>query len=298
MFFRRLEESARSGYQPMNRDASSESAMNRLLDIMRRLRSEQGCPWDREQTLETLKPYLVEECHEVLDAIDSGDRPHLAEELGDVLLQVVFQSQVCAEEGSFTFEDVARLISEKLIRRHPHVFGDVKVAGSQEVLKNWEAIKRTEKGEAPSSVVDGVPRSLPALHKAQQIQKKASRVGFDWDHIDGVVAKIDEEVAEVKEALASQDPDRIKEEIGDLLFASVNLSRFLGHDAEEALNLTIAKFVRRFKAIERRLHQVGRKVTDCRLEELDAIWNDVKKTENGKRKTEDGRRETEDGTKS
>jgi tetrapyrrole methylase family protein/MazG family protein len=260
-------------------DTSKESAMARLLEIMRKLRSEQGCPWDREQTLQTLKPFLVEECYEVLEAIDSGDRRHLEEELGDVLLQIVFQSQICAEEGSFTFEDVANHISNKLLRRHPHVFGDVKVADSQEVLKNWETIKRSEKGDAPSSVVDGVPRSLPALNKAQQIQKKASRVGFDWDNVDGVIAKIDEEVAEVKQALTEQNPERIKAEIGDLLFAAVNLSRFLGHDAEDALNLTISKFVRRFKSIERHLHQEGRKVTDCKLDELDAIWNEIKKAE-------------------
>ncbi len=253
--------------------------MERLVAIMRQLRSENGCPWDREQSLETLKPYLVEECYEVLDALEEGDRQHLKEELGDLLLQIVFQSQICAEAGEFTFDDVAQGISDKLVRRHPHVFGDVKVSGSGEVLRNWENIKSTEKDKPRSSVIEGVPRGLPALHKAQQIQKKAARVGFDWDSVDGVMAKLEEEIAEIKEALISRDAGHIKEEIGDLLFAAVNLSRFMGHNAEDALNLTINKFIRRFQEIEARLHAQGRKVTDCKLDELDAIWNDIKKTE-------------------
>jgi tetrapyrrole methylase family protein/MazG family protein len=254
--------------------------IDRLLDIMRTLRSEGGCPWDREQTLQSLKQYLIEESYEVLDAIDSGDRNQLAEELGDLLLQVVFQAQICTEEGSFNFDDVARHISEKLVRRHPHVFGEVKVSDSSEVLRNWEAIKQTEKDkEKPRSVVEGIPRHLPALHKAQQIQKRAARVGFDWETAHQVMDKIEEEVLEVKGAMASGNPAEIREEIGDLLFAVVNLSRFLGHNAEEALDETIRKFTRRFQEIERRLHEQGRKMTDCKLEELDGIWNDVKKDE-------------------
>jgi len=253
--------------------------IDRLLEIMRTLRSENGCPWDREQSLQSLKQYLVEECYEVLDAIDSNDRSKLAEELGDLLLQIVFQSQICAEEGSFTFDDVARLISEKLVRRHPHVFGEVKVSGSAEVLKNWDQIKRTEKEGEPRSVVAGIPRHLPALHKAQQVQKRAARVGFDWEAVHQVVDKLDEEIAEVKQALAAGKADEIREEIGDLLFAAVNLSRFLGHDAEEVLNGTIAKFVRRFQAIEQRVHEQGRKMTDCTLAEMDAIWDEVKRSE-------------------
>ncbi|MFH0880659.1 MAG: nucleoside triphosphate pyrophosphohydrolase [Lentisphaerota bacterium] len=251
--------------------------MDRLLAIMRLLRSPQGCPWDREQTLQTLKPYLIEECHEVIDAIDSGDRPHLAEELGDVLLQVVFQAQICEEDGSFSFDDVARLIGDKLVRRHPHVFGEVEVANSSEVVQNWEAIKRTEKNGGRKSALDGVPRSLPALHKAHQVQKKAARVGFDWDHVNGVVAKLEEELAEVKEAMAANNPDHVREELGDLLFSVVNLGRFLGHDSEAALNQTVEKFVRRFTQIEETLHAQGRKMTECNLEELDAMWNEVKR---------------------
>jgi len=253
--------------------------IDELLSIMQTLRAEGGCPWDREQTLESLKPYLIEESYEVLDAIDSDDRSKLAEELGDVLLQVVFQSQICAEEGSFTFDDVARHISEKLRRRHPHVFGDVEVSGADEVLKNWDNIKRTEKEGAPRSIVEGIPRHLPALHKAQQVQKRAARVGFDWDAIQPVMDKIEEELAEIKQAMAHESSSRVKEEIGDLLFAVVNLSRFLGHNAEEALDGTIKKFIRRFQAIEKQIHGEGRQLTDCDLAELDAIWNNIKKAE-------------------
>ncbi len=253
--------------------------IDRLLEIMRLLRSPRGCPWDREQTLETLQNHLIEESYEVLDAIRSGDRARLADELGDLLLQVVFQAQLCSEEGSFDFSDVARAISEKLIRRHPHVFGTVRVSGPAEVLKNWEVIKRTEKKGEARSVVAGIPRHLPALHKAQQVQKRVARVGFDWETVHQVVDKVDEEVSEVKEAMASRNPRKIKEEIGDLLFAAVNLSRFLGHNAEEALDDTVNKFIRRFQSVEDRLHRKGRKVTDCKLSELDAIWNEVKKAE-------------------
>lgn len=271
--------------RPRRKKRSSPTAarpkpIDRLVEIMRTLRSPKGCPWDREQSVRTLKPYLIEESYEVLDAIDSGDRAKLAEELGDVLLQVVFQAQICAEEGSFDFDDVARGIGDKLVHRHPHVFGKVKVSGSDEVLRNWDQLKKAEKkDEGERSVVGGLPRHLPALHKAQQLQKRVARVGFDWDAAHQVVDKVDEEVAEVKEAMASGSSRRVREEIGDLLFAVVNLSRFLGHDAEEALGETIAKFIRRFQGIERRLHEQGKKVTDCKLAELDAIWNQIKAEE-------------------
>ena len=263
----------------LSRQHGSEKPIDRLLQIMQTLRSKNGCPWDREQNLSTLKQYLVEESYEVLDAIDSGDRSKLVDELGDLLLQVVFQAQVCSEEGSFTFDDVANTICEKLIRRHPHVFGEVKVRGSADVLRNWEKIKRTEKEGEPRSAVAGIPRHLPALHKAQQVQKKAARVGFDWSAIHDVMAKVDEELAELKEAMKSRRSRHIKEELGDLLFAVVNLSRFLGHNAEEALDETIAKFIRRFQGIEQEVHRQNRKMTDCTLSELDAIWNKIKAQE-------------------
>lgn len=254
----------------------AEKPIERLLRLMQTLRSEKGCPWDREQTIASLKPYLLEECYEVMDAIDSGDRRRLCEELGDVLLQIVFQSQIASEEGSFTFDDVATAISDKLVRRHPHVFGEVRVDSSEEVVRNWEAIKREEKGVEGASVIDGVPRNAPALHRAQQVQKKAARVGFDWDTAHQVLDKVEEEVAEVRTALASGDDRAIREEIGDLLFAVVNLSRFLGYSAEDTLHETVQKFTRRFKAMEEKLRAQGRNISDCSLQELDSVWNEVK----------------------
>lgn len=253
--------------------------MQRLLEIMRTLRQPGGCPWDREQTLQSLKPFLLEEAYEVLDAIESGDRQALREELGDLLLQIVFQAQICSEEGSFDFADVARTIGEKLVRRHPHVFGEVKVSGPAEVLKNWEAIKHREREQAEPSVVGRIPRHLPALRKAHQVQHKVSRVGFDWTQVHDVVAKLEEEVAEIKQAIASGDAARIREELGDLLFAAVNVGRFLGCDAEDALNATVEKFVRRFRQIEQRVRAQGKDITRCTLADLDEHWEAIKREE-------------------
>ncbi|MBU4201296.1 MAG: nucleoside triphosphate pyrophosphohydrolase [Verrucomicrobia bacterium] len=263
-------------------------AIDQLLDIMARMRAEGGCPWDREQTLESLKQYLVEECYEVIDAVDSGQVSKHKDELGDLLLQVVFQAQIRKEQGDFSFEDVVRQVSDKLIRRHPHVFGDQVVSSSAEVLKNWETIKAREKQEAqaagakppePRSIVEGIPRHLPALHKAHHIQRRVARVGFDWNQVHDVMAKVEEELAEVKQALATGDAQRIREEIGDLLFAVVNLSRFQGLNAEEALNRTVDKFTRRFQAVEQRVRNEGREISQCSLAELDAHWSAVKAIE-------------------
>lgn len=251
----------------------------RLVCIMAILRSPQGCPWDHKQTLQTLKNHLVEESHEVLDAIDSGDRAKLCDELGDLLLQVVFQAQLCAEEGAFTFDDVANAIVEKLIRRHPHVFGDVSVHGADEVLRNWEEIKKTEKGGEPRSALEGVPKSLPALHRAHLIQKRAARVGFDWKDAGGPLDKLDEEIAELREAARAGDEVRIRDELGDLLFSLVNVSRFLGHNPEETLHESVGKFTRRFQAIEDALLRDGKKMSDQTLAQLDEIWNRVKAAE-------------------
>jgi len=253
--------------------------MDRLLDIVARLRGEGGCPWDRKQTLDTLKPYLIEESYEVLDAIDSGDPEHHAEELGDVLLQIVLQARIREEQGQFTFDDVAERIAEKLVRRHPHVFGDVAVSGSDEVLRNWEAIKAEEKGESRQSVVDGVPRHLPSLRRAHRIQSRAARVGFDWAEVDDVMAKVEEELGEIREAMAGGDMDKVREEIGDLLFAVVNLSRFQKIHAGDALDETISKFIRRFQHVERAIRDEGRELTDCTLEEMDRHWEAAKEGE-------------------
>jgi MazG family protein len=247
--------------------------MARLLEIMARLRRpKDGCPWDLEQTLDSIKPHLIEEAYEALDAMESGNRDHLAEELGDVLLQIVFQSQIAAQEGSFNFADVARGISDKLVRRHPHIFGDVKVADSKEVLRNWEAIKKTEK-KARESVLDGVPKHIPPLHRAYQLQKRAARVGFDWSDIQDVYAKLDEEIVELKDAVARRDRKHIIEEIGDLLFSVVNIARFVKVDPAYALDCTNAKFSRRFRIVESEIVASGRKLKDCTLAQMDEIWN-------------------------
>lgn len=246
----------------------------RLVEVMKRLRSEHGCPWDREQTHETLKPYLLEEAYEVLNAIDSKDDTHLMEELGDLLLQIVFHAQLAAEEGRFTIDDVARSIVNKLVRRHPHVFSDVKVKNAQEVLKNWEQIK---KDEGKKSVLDGIPEHLPALLKARRVQEKAKRVGFDWDSVDGVVEKLVEEIKELIEAVGKGKVQDAEEEFGDILFSLVNISRFLGIDAEDSLRKTINKFMKRFYYIEEKVKKKGNKpLGDYTLKELDGLWEEAK----------------------
>ena len=258
----------------------------RLLDVVARLRGEGGCPWDRKQTLESLKPYLVEESYELLDAIDTGDVPHHREELGDVLLQVALQSQIRTEEGHFTFDEVAHEITEKLIRRHPHVFADAVAEDEAAVIKRWEEIKageRRDKGAGEASIIDGVPRCLPALQRAQRTQERAARVGFDWGTSGPVFDKVEEELEELREALASGDATHQAEELGDLLFSVVNLVRFLDTDktAEEALRHAVDKFAGRFRKVERAVAESDRNMADCSLAELDAEWDHVKAEERG-----------------
>ena len=255
----------------------------RLVEIMARLRAPGGCPWDRAQSREDLKPYLVEETYEVLDAIEQKSSSMLLEELGDLLLQVVFHAQIAAEEGAFTVEDVCRGINEKLVRRHPHVFGDVKADTPDQVLVNWEAIKKEEKaersgGEEPS-VLAGVPRVLPALLKAYRLQQKAARVGFDWEERAQVEAKVREEWAELNEAVAAGAKEAVREELGDFLFALVNLSRFLEVDPEDALQLANAKFMRRFKGVEAEARALGRDIHGMSLDEMDELWELMKRRE-------------------
>ena len=255
---------------------SPKRGIDRLLDVVSKLRGEGGCPWDREQTLETLKQYLIEESYEVLDAIDSGSIERHKEELGDVLLQIVLHAQIRKEKKEFDFSDIAERIADKLIHRHPHVFGDVKVSSAKELLANWEVIKTKEKKEGRESILDGVPRHLPALQRAQRIQSRAARFGFDWARIEDVIAKVEEELVETKQAIAEGHADRIKEEMGDLLFAVVNLCRFREVVAEHALEYTILKFMKRFQGIERRVKEGGKELKDCSLAELDAHWEAVK----------------------
>lgn len=250
--------------------------MARLLKIMARLRRPgDGCPWDLEQTIESIKPNLIEEAYEALDAMESGNRTDLAEELGDLLLQIIFQAQMAAEEGSFNFADVAQGIADKLVRRHPHIFGSTKVRDSKEVLRNWDAIKKTEK-TVRKSALDGVPKHVPPLHRAYQLQRRAARVNFDWPHIADVFKKLDEEVGELKAAVQRKRRPDIIEELGDLIFSVVNVARFMKVDPAYALERTNAKFVRRFEVVEKEITASGRKLKDCTLAEMDAIWNRVR----------------------
>jgi len=249
-----------------------------LIDIMARLRGEDGCPWDREQTSESIKPYLIEETYEVLEAIDEQDPAKLKEELGDLMLQVVFHAQMAEEAGTFSVSDVLAGINGKLIRRHPHVFGDVKAETAQEVLFNWEQIKQTERRQAKgqASLLDGVPREMPALLRARRLQEKASRIGFDWKEAQEVFLKVEEELGELRAAMQGQAADRVEAELGDLLFALVNLSRFLAVNPEEALRKTIARFIARFRFIEEELARRGRSMRQATLAEMDALWAEAK----------------------
>lgn len=258
--------------------------VHRLLDIMAQLRDpETGCPWDLKQDFASLVPYTLEEAYEVADAIERGDFHDLRGELGDLLLQVVFHARLGEERGLFDFNDVAGAIADKLIRRHPHVFERVEFDSDEERLHFWENSKREEHkdktGEHPESVLSGVALTLPALMRAQKLQKRAARVGFDWPEIDGVFAKVEEELAETRQAYDSGNAKHIEEEVGDLLFVAVNLARHLGVDAETALQASNRKFTRRFRYIEDTLTRNGRNLSDASLAELDALWEEAKNQE-------------------
>lgn len=248
-----------------------------LVAVMARLRGPLGCPWDKEQDLETLRPYLLEEAHEVLEAIASGDPDHHREELGDLLLQIVFQAQIAKEKGDFTVADVAAGITEKLVRRHPHVFGEREAATSKEVLGLWREVKGKEKGGR--GIFDGVPATLSALLRARRVQERAAGVGFDWPDLTGVVAKIREEAAELEEAIESGHRERVAEELGDLLFAVVNLSRFASVDPEGALSGTTKRFMNRFATMERLAAGEGKSLPEMTLEEMDGYWERAKAEE-------------------
>ena len=252
----------------------------RLLEIMRRLRDpETGCPWDVEQDFETIAPYTIEEAYEVADAIARGAMPDLKDELGDLLLQVVYHAQMAEEAGLFSFQDVTEGISEKMIHRHPHVFGDEsRDKSAEQQTKDWEKVKAAERaarGEG-ASAIDGVAVGLPALTRAVKLQKRAARVGFDWPDMDGVIDKIAEEAVELKEAAASGDQSHIAEEYGDLAFVMANLARHLKLDPEEVLRGANAKFSRRFKAVEAELRTIGKTPEQSDLAEMDALWDKVK----------------------
>lgn len=250
----------------------------KLLEIMAKLRNpEGGCPWDLEQNFATIVPYTIEEAYEVADAIERNDMTALKEELGDLLLQVVFHSQMAAEGGLFTFEDVAASIADKMERRHPHVFGDANIETADAQTENWEKIKAEErKKKKGDSILADVPAALPALMRAEKLQKRAARVGFDWPDTQGVSQKIIEELRETEEAIASGDKEHVQEELGDLLFAVTNLARFHGIDPEDALRQTNVKFTKRFQFIEAALKAKGKKFEESTLDEMEALWQKAK----------------------
>ena len=248
-----------------------------LLTMMARLRGEGGCPWDREQTRETLRPFLVEETYEVLDALDADDPAHIREELGDLLFQVVFHAEIACERGEFSMADLLEALITKMTRRHPHVFGDRPVSSAAEALAQWEAIKGAEKHGA--SALAGVPRALPALHRAQRVQHKAARVGFDWSDAAGALEKVREELGEVAEVLRQGDGTALRDELGDLLFSVVNVARLSSVDPEGALQAAVDRFSRRFASMEEAARDEGRELTGLSLAELEELWTRAKSLE-------------------
>lgn len=252
-----------------------------LLKIMAALRAENGCPWDREQTMESLKPFIVEESYELLEAIDENKPDAIKEELGDLLFQIVFQCQIARERGEFDIYDVIDGIASKMISRHPHVFGEAEYKTSEEVLVHWEAQKKRE-GKQRESLLDGVPKTMPALLRAHRLQDRASRVGFDWEKLDDVLHKLDEEIREFKEAFDAKKADAVEDELGDLLFMLVNISRFIGVNPEDALRKTISKFISRFRYIEMAAADKAVRLSDMTLAEMDALWDEAKLKERKK----------------
>ena len=246
---------------------------------MTKLRGPEGCPWDREQSLSDLKPFVIEEAYEVVDAIDRNDRHSLLEEVGDLLLEAVFIAEITREEKSFDIYDSITAIHDKLVRRHPHVFGDVEAGDAEQVLVNWEKLKNEERKAENKSVLAGVPQSLPALLKASRLTEKAARVGFDWRRTEDVFDKIDEEMGELREAVAKNDAASVEEEIGDLLFTLSNIARKLEINPEEALQSTNRKFMRRFESMEAAVRASGRNLDELSLEEMDGLWDDAKSAE-------------------
>jgi MazG family protein len=264
----------------------------KLTAVQARLRAPDGCPWDREQTHASLRTYLIEEAYEVLEAMESGDDTKFAEEMGDLLLQIVFHSEIAKEEGRFTVADVIREVHDKMVRRHPHVFGEMRAKDSAEVLKNWEQIKKeerraagkknggsSEEKSAPGSLMDGVSRALPAALEGLQLTRRAARIGFDWESIECVIDKMSEEAGELRQALNSEDAARTEEEMGDLLFAAVNVARFLKVDPEIALKKANAKFSTRFRQMEKLAAQGGKPLAEASREEMEKYWEAAKREE-------------------
>jgi MazG family protein len=252
---------------------SGKSEFVRLVSIMKRLRKE--CPWDRKQTPQSLRQYILEEAYETVEAIDNENWDELRKELGDMLLQIVFQAEIAEEQKLFTISDIIHSINEKLVRRHPHVFGNVEVTNEQQVKDNWEQIKLND--ERRSSLLEGIPRNLSGLLRAQRIQEKTAQVGFDWTNVNDVITKIREETTELEQAIQQKNPEEIESEVGDLFFSVINLARFQKVNAEDALRKTINKFISRFQYIERKLAEKNKSIYHSSLEEMDKLWEESKK---------------------
>lgn len=255
--------------------------IERLTGLMERLRGPDGCPWDKEQTLESLVPFMIEEAYEVIAAIDSGSPAEIKDELGDLLFQIVFMAEICKEEGRFDLSDVIDGTLAKMIRRHPHVFGETTAETSAEVLRNWAEIKKEEKIDSlkADGYLSGIPEVLPALMRAHKVSQKAAKAGFDWQDISEVIAKLDEETAEFKEAVKEKDAAGMEEELGDMLFTIVNVSRFLSVNPEDALRKTIGKFINRFHHIEKRVQELGGDLSDASTSEMERLWQEAKSIE-------------------
>lgn len=269
----------------MKDDRARKAGVTRLVELMERLRGPAGCPWDREQTMESLTPFVIEEAYEVVSAIDSGDMEHIKEELGDLLFQVIFLSQLASEKGSFTLAEVIEGSHDKMVSRHPHVFGESTAETPEAVLKQWAEIKKAEKKEKKDEgYLSGVPEVLPALLRAHKISQKASKVGFDWKGVEEVLDKLDEEVGEFKEAVREKKAADMEEELGDMLFTMVNVGRFLQVNPEDALRRTITKFIKRFHIVEKAVIQKGDGLSTTSMDEMERLWQEAKASEkkNGK----------------
>jgi tetrapyrrole methylase family protein / MazG family protein len=268
-----------SVYIPPVPDHLLHHTFNRLREVIAILRGPNGCPWDKEQTHESLRQYAIEEIYELIDAIDEEDDEGIIEELGDVLLQVMLHSQIGEDDGYFSIDDVIKSITDKMIFRHPHVFSDVTVNSSEEVISNWQELKQKEKGEKRKSILDGIPSSLPSLLKAYKLQRTAAKVGFDWEDVQDIWKKLEEELQEVRVAISDNDEQEIKKEFGDVLFVLANLTRYYQVNPEEALSLTNRKFIRQFSYIEKKLKENGKDIMHSNLEEMDLYWNEAKERE-------------------
>jgi tetrapyrrole methylase family protein/MazG family protein len=255
-----------------------EMDIQELLKIMEALRGDKGCPWDKEQTRESLKPYIIEEAYELFEAIEENDPENIKEELGDLLFQIVFQCQIAKERAEFDMSGVIEKIGEKMIARHPHVFGDAECRTPEEVTKQWEVLKKQE-GKLRESILEGVPKAMSSLLRAHRLQKRAAQAGFDWEKVEDVLEKLDEELNEFKEALESKDQKGIEDELGDILFMLVNISRFISVNPEDALRKTISKFIHRFRYIEMKAAEQGKKLLNMTLQEMDRLWDEAKEKE-------------------